>query len=200
MEIINICRHCRCLFALSFVLCLFAFSIPSEAAELYETVKIDRGQLHIITTDQKEILPPKRSYKLGDEILNQVGFMDAVISDDKTTVGWLALYPNCCTSYPIPLELIIFNNGKIMRVFIGTGLPIWKWKFENKGTQVAFEQETVHGSGGIHYELREIKTGLLIDSLDGDPHPKSPKWLRDFNQKRKKMANKGNTSDRQARR
>jgi hypothetical protein len=68
-----------------------------------------------------------------------------------------------------------------MRVFIGTGLPIWKWKFENKGTQVAFEQETVHGGGGIHFELREIKTGRLIDSHDGEPQPKAQKWIRDLN-------------------
>jgi len=162
------------------VFCPLAFAISSEAAELYKNVKIDNGQLHIITTEHREILPSKRTYKLGDEILVQTYFEKAMISDDKTTIGWLAEYPNCCTSYPIPLELIIFRNGEILHVFTGTGLPIWKWKFENKGTHVAFEQETVHGGGGIHFELREIKTGLLIDSHDGEPQPNAPKWILDL--------------------
>jgi hypothetical protein len=59
----------------------------------------------------------------------------------------------------------------------GIGLPIWLWHFANNGTRVAFEQETVHGGLGIHYELRDIKTGDLIDSYDGEPQPNAPQWV-----------------------
>jgi hypothetical protein len=176
----NIRRASCLLFVLLLVSLLFGFTSLSEAAELYEQVKIDNGQLHILTTDHKEILPPKRTFNDGEETLVQMDFAKAAISENKTIVGWLADYPNCCTSYPIPLELIILRNGKIVRVFTGTGLPVWRWKFMAKGTQVAFEQETVHGGLGIHYELRDIKTGDLIESYDGEPQPDAPQWVLDL--------------------
>ena len=37
------------------------------------------------------------------------------------------------------------------------------------GKQVAFEQETVHGGMGIHYELRDVATGNLIAAFDPAP-------------------------------
>jgi len=183
---IKISKHClHLLFVLALNICPALFSTTASAAELYETVRIDStGQLHIVTLDKRDIVPPKREIKLGGEMLKQAGFSNAVISDDKTTVGWLAEYPNCCTSYPIPLELVIYRNGGVLRVFSGNELPIWRWVFEKHGTQVAFEQETVHGGLGIHFELREIKSGLLVDKHDNDPTPDAPAWIRDLTPKK----------------
>ncbi|MFI5240802.1 MAG: hypothetical protein ACHQUB_03805 [Candidatus Saccharimonadia bacterium] len=179
-------RQCLYLF-FGFILNIYpiVFSTSCAAAELYEKVQIDsNGQLHIVTTDNRDIVPSKRELKIGSKTENQVDFWLAVISDDKTTVGWLNRYPNCCTSYPIPLELVIYRNAKTERVFKGNEFPIWKWKFEAKGTQVAFKQEAVHGGAGVHFELREIKSGLLIDSHDGDPAPDAPVWIRDLTAKK----------------
>jgi len=186
MPILNFKTGRQCLYLFfGFILnTYFITSASSAIAELYEKVQIDsNGQLHIVTTDNREILPSKRELQSGDKIEKQVNFEQAAVSDDKTTVGWLAQYPNCCTSYPIPLELVIYRNGKTLRVFKGSELPIWIWKFEAKGAQVAFKQETVHGGGGVHFELREIISDRLVGSYNDEPTPNAPAWVRDLTPK-----------------
>jgi hypothetical protein len=124
---------------------------PGLAAEHYVKASVDAaGALRILTSDGRAIVPPKEP--------DQVGFDNVAISPDGSAVGWVAMFPNCCTSYPIPLKLLIYSNGKA-RAFTGTGLPVWQWRFTGGGKQVAFEQETVHGGLGVHYELRDIASG-----------------------------------------
>src|SRR5215471_15753587 len=83
---------------------LLALPLPVAASEIYIEATIDEdGQLHIRTADHRDIMPEKDH--------EQVGFDKPAISEDKTTMGWLALYPNCCTSSPIPLALVIYRNG-----------------------------------------------------------------------------------------
>jgi hypothetical protein len=141
----------------------------SAATETYAEANIDaNGQLRIVTAAGHVIRPgplPARP-NVGD----QVGYDQVAISPDRRLVGWLALYPNCCTSYPIPLALVVYSNGKTRR-FTGNDLPVWRWRFEAAGRQVAFEQETVHGATGVHYELRDVSTGRLIDQYN----PTSPR-------------------------
>jgi hypothetical protein len=149
-------------------------------AETYVRAVVDwGGQVHILTKDRREILPKKEP--------EQVGFEIARISPDGRAVGWLALYPNCCTSYPIPLKLVIYASGKL-RTFTGSGLPVWRWCFQAGGKQVAFEQETVHGGIGVHYELRDVSTGRLVAWYDPEPNSGSighpPKWVAELDSKR----------------
>jgi len=77
------------------------------------------------------------------------------------------------------MELVIYRNGKILRIFHGNSLPLWHWHFEGNDQQVAFEQETVHGHFGVHFELRDITSGRLMADYDGDPMTSSPKWIHD---------------------
>jgi len=152
---------------------LLGLAAVSPATDIYvETVIDPSGQLRISTKRKHEIVPKKEA--------EQVSFQNAQISPDGHVVGWLALFPNCCTSYPIPLKLVILANGT-QRTLTGNGLPIWRWSFWADGKQVAFEQETVHGGMGVHYELRDVETGQLADSYDPDANPdvitKPPKWV-----------------------
>lgn len=168
--------------------------IPSSAdrddtlknGETYVLASVDDSGrlLHIKTSNSRNIFIKKDSA--------QVGFDDIVISDDGKTVGWLALYNNVATSYPIPLELKVCAGGKI-HTFTGTGLPIWQWDYTTDGKQVAYEQETVHGGWGVHYELREIATEKLIEvyepeyGIDNQPlaiQKNVPKWVEELNKKR----------------
>ena len=120
----------------------------------------------------------------------QVGFDKPAISKDGRAVGWVALYPNCCTSYSIPLKLVVLSNGRA-RTFTGSGLPVWEWSFRSGGKRVAFGQETVHGGLGIHYEMRDVATGRLIAEYsppydrDNRPLPNGgvPKWVVELNAK-----------------
>ena len=171
----------------SAVLCaavmLAAVSV-SAATETYLQATIDAsGRLRIVTAGGKIILPRR--------LTTQVGFDMVAISPDGRVVGWVALYPNCCTSYPIPLTLVLYANGKT-RTLTGSGLPIWRWRFEADGKQVAFEQETVHGGLGTHYELRDVATGRLVEEYSpqkDDAGPAAsvrevPKWVAELNAKR----------------
>ena len=152
---------------------LLAQMPAAGAGESYVATVIDSsGQLRITTKHKREIVPKKDT--------DQAGFAEARISPDFRAVGWLALYPNCCTSYPIAMRLVVLANGG-QHEFVGSGLPISRWCFWGQGKQVAFKQETVHGSMGVHYELREIETGDLVDKYEPDANPngitKPPKWV-----------------------
>lgn len=152
-------------------LLLLAMPLAADAAAHYEKATID-GETRL------RILDSKGAQHTPKKLPDQTGFSAAAISDDATTVGWLALYPNCCTSYPIPLALVIYRDGRILRTF-SNDMAIWSWHFEANGRQVAFEQETVHGHRGVHYELHDIDSGQLLGKYEGDPAPDAPQWVRD---------------------
>lgn len=155
----------------------------SFALDLYLRASIDEtGQLRIVTKDGREIVPKKEP--------DQVGFDQVMVSTDGLSVGWVALYPNCCTSYPIPLKLMIYSSGTL-RTFTGRGLPLWRWRFQAESRQVAFQQETVHGGLGIHYEVRDVATGSLVAEYD-PPYDRDnkpvverslPKWVEELDAK-----------------
>lgn len=99
----------------------------SAATDLYVETAIDpSGQLHITTKHKREIVPKK--------VPEQISFADAQVSPDGRAVGWLALYPNCCASYPVALKLVILHNGE-QRSYGGSGLPISRWCFWAGGTR-----------------------------------------------------------------
>jgi hypothetical protein len=154
---------------------------PGAAAERVETYKsavIDaEGSLRITTADRGTIVVPR----VGE----QSAFREPILSADRTAVGAQVDYPNCCTSYDIPLQLVVYAKGRLHR-FGGIGLPIFQWHFADRGSRVAFGQETVHFSCAVHYELRDIQSERVIESAEvpqpcgqvPDPKPvKVPKWV-----------------------
>jgi hypothetical protein len=159
-------------------LCLLAVLLPglasaARAADTYIQTEIDSsGQLRILTKRHREIVPRKER--------QQVGFEKAEISPDGRTVGWLELYSTAGDSDRVPLKLAIYT-GDNLRTFTGTGLPIRRWRFQAEGKQVAFEQETVHGGIGVHYELRDIESGDLVAKFDPESDSvmiaKPPRWV-----------------------
>jgi hypothetical protein len=152
---------------------------PVRAADRYVEATVDQqGQLRIRVDGGHEIRP-----KLSN---GQVGFDTPAISPDRRSVGWLGLFPNCCTSYPIPLTLSVMTEGRT-RVFvkIGSQPPIFFWCFEADGKQIAFHQETVHGELGVHYELRDVANGRLAAEWNPEydrnnrliPNQVGPTWV-----------------------
>jgi len=150
------------------------------AADRYVSASVDEaGALRIVTSDGRAIVQEKEP--------EQVGFDQVEVSPDGQSVAWLALFPNCCTSYPIPLKLMVYSAGKL-RPFTGAGLPVWRWHFTGGGKQVAFSQETVHGGLGVHYEIRDVGSGRRVAQWDPAIGPdnkplenqKRPKWVSDL--------------------
>jgi endonuclease/exonuclease/phosphatase family metal-dependent hydrolase len=140
------------------------------ASETYRRADIDSlGQLRIVTSTNRRFAPTR--------LKGQVGFDKASIAANGRAAGWLALFPNAATSYPIPLALVVLENGR-RREFRGEGLPIWRWAFSPDGKQVRFRQETVHGGMGIHYEQRDIATGKLAAQFDPSATRTPPAWVQ----------------------
>lgn len=107
----------------------------------------------------------------------QVGSDDIKVASDRRAAGWTQLYPNCCTSYPIPLTIAVYRDGRVRRRFT-PGLMIYKWQFWAEGRQIAFCTGTVHGDQGVTCELHDVDTGRMLADFRGLPDERSPSWAR----------------------
>ena len=177
-------RRWHCILAAICVVTLGA-SVLTAAAETYVQATIGpHSQLRIVTASGKTILPKRLNR--NDVFGQQVGFESVAISPDRRVVGWIALYNNCCTSYLIPLALVLYSDGRTLTL-TGRGLPIFQWCFRDNGRQVAFEQEMLHGWEGVHYELHEVNSGRLVSeytpTLDRESTEEvgvEPLWVHDL--------------------
>ena len=153
-----------------------ALALGAHMASAQRTVRradLDSsGRLRIVLSRGEVIRPSKDS--------DQVAFEQIAVSADRRTVGWVALHPNCCTSYPIPLKLVLLRaDGG--RTVISNELPIWQWAFTDDGRSVAIRQAPVHGAAPTSYERRDIRTGYLMATAMGDSTSRAaalPAWAR----------------------
>jgi hypothetical protein len=150
-------------------------------SETYESATInDDGQLVIARGDGRRIVVRK--------VAEQTTFSTPIVSSARTAVAAQAMFRNCCTSYDIPLQVVVYARGRVHR-FRGTGLPMFQWGFADGGTRIAYGQQTVHFACATHYELRDIASERLIDAVDvpqacgqaPDPAPVTiPKWVEEL--------------------
>lgn len=127
------------------------------------------GTVHIVLSGGKAVTMRKQK--------DQVGSDDIKVAPDHRTAGWLLLYPNCCTSYPIPLSIAIYREGRLRRRF-RPGMMIYQWQFWEDGRQVAFCSGTVHGDQGVSCELHDVESGRKLAEFNGMPDEHSPVWAR----------------------
>ena len=149
--------------------------------ERYDSAALDaHGNLAILRSTGQTVIVQKE----GD----QTSFSAPLVSSGHTAVAAQALFPNCCTSYDIPLQLVVYAAGKVHR-FRGVGMPIFQWGFADAGTRIAYGQTTVHFGCAFIYELRDIETERLLETIDvpepcgQQPHPQPvamPQWVVDL--------------------
>lgn len=159
-------------------LALAAMVLPACAATRYRAAELhEHGtRLRLTTTRGATAWAP---LDRTAEPEAQAAFDEPRIAPDGRTVGWLAEYPGCCQSYPIPLALVLFRDGRVLRAFTGAGMPVWHWRFVDDGRTVAFVQRPTHGAAPDHYELREVATGRLLAECDHDDDAAPlPDWAR----------------------
>ena len=113
----------------------------------YET-----GPLHIVYSDGTHIiqrLPPLEKSTDKNIVFNAVGFSEVQLADDGQTLGWAIQVENCCTSYSIPLSVVVFRSGKVLHTF-NSGPTVWNWMFLHEGKQLAVVRaHTWTGSRGL---------------------------------------------------
>jgi hypothetical protein len=106
----------------------------------------------------------------------QVSSSAPVVSPDRRTVGWLAETPGCCTSYPLPMTLMLYRPGEKLLRIGGGGLAIWGWKFRAGSRQVALLTGTTHGGYPPAMHLHDVRTGRLLESWFGGSGKTRPAW------------------------
>ncbi|HWF92603.1 MAG TPA: hypothetical protein VN684_09995 [Terriglobales bacterium] len=165
--------------ALCVVILLGVFDVYANGASSQHPVSIAKvqigsdGRIHIFDSRSEEFIPPAEE--------EQVGVDQPKISENKQVAGWLVNFKNCCTSYPIPLTLVIYQPGKPLEKF-GDGLMIGGWFFVDGGRHIVFSSNTVHPNGPSNYELHDVSGGRLLHKWSGEPGKHSPKWTRVFEQ------------------
>ena len=159
---------------------------PTASGRTYQSVDIDAdGNLRIVTSGQRTIIVRKSgSPRAGESFGKQTAFEKPVISGDRRAVGAQAMFANCCTSYDIPLQLVIHSGGTTHR-FEG-GQAVFDWHFADGGRRVAFSQQTVHFACSVHWELRDVASEELLATADipeacgqipDPPQVKVPPWV-----------------------
>jgi hypothetical protein len=131
------------------------------------------GRVHIVNSAGRDVTIPKEK--------DQVRCDEPGIAEDKRTAGWLVDYENCCTSYPIPLTLVIYRDGRIQRR-LQPGLMIFDWRFVERGRKIALSQGTVHGMTRRSLSLYNARTGRVLQTWDGDFEQTPPDWARGLSQ------------------
>lgn len=148
------------------------FIAEPAAGSGYET-----GPLHIIYSDGTEIvqaLPPMKPSTDKEIVFNAVGFSGVELAQDRQTLGWTINFQNCCTSYSIPLSVVVFQHKQVLHTF-DQGQVVWSWMFLEGGKQVAIVFGPTHGPEVGHYQLYDVETGKLMSEVWGDADTQSLK-------------------------
>jgi hypothetical protein len=146
----------------------------------YET-----GPLHIIYGDGTEVvqtLPPLKASTDREIAFNAVGFSGVELAQDRQTLGWTINVENCCTSYPVPLSVVVFQHKQVLNTF-AQGQMVWSWMFLETGKRVAVVFGPTHGPEVGDYRLYDVKTGKLMSEVWGDEGTQSlkadaPEWAK----------------------
>jgi len=155
--------------ALSSAALLFA---QSEQAPLSRVYVGTDGLARIVDAAGKETAFPKEQ--------GQVAVESPRLSQDSQSAGWLIEDDNCCTSYPIPTSLLVYDNGKKHR--LGTGQMIYDWCFIDSGKQIALSSGPVHNPEGQDLYRYDTKSGKQLQEWYGNLDAPRPNWAECISQ------------------
>jgi general stress protein 26 len=134
-----------------------------------------QNDLVITKTTGERIRVPRTRGANNDETQEEFG--DIAVSADGSAVGWLAYYPNCCTSYPIPLLVEIYTGGE--RKSFSPAIAAWDWCFVDGADKLAAMSMTVHGPQHQILELWDVRSGAKLEALtwmQDQTLPDAPAW------------------------
>jgi hypothetical protein len=149
----------------------------------------ETGDLHIVYSDGTEIAEktaPQARGRTGSIAYSQRGIIDPKMAENRRTIGWAETFDSCCTSYPIPEVLAVYQSGKTV-LRIQQGQMLWHWIFLRQGRQVATVWGTTHGPQVGDFQLYDVRTGKVIAEVSGDVETQSlnsqaPAWAKKVEQ------------------
>ena len=151
---------------------ILILAMAAVAAAQYQTVSIDdRGKLLIGLDSGKTIEAPK--------FRGQGAFAKAAIAGDRTTVGWIAMYPNEAVG-EIAGRLVLYRKGRILHSF-ATEQVFWDWQFRDGGKRVAYSTGPTHG-GAAECVLRDVDSGRVVARWQIRNGGEPPDWAKNLHQ------------------
>lgn len=111
----------------------------------------------------------------------QVAVESLQLSSDRRAVGWLVEVKNCCTSYPIPTRLVIYDETGRKHIMTD-GLMIYDWKFAQNGHAAAVSSGTVHGMTYRNLTLYSVSSGKALQHWEGNQDAVPPPWAQSLEQ------------------
>jgi hypothetical protein len=130
------------------------------------------GPLYVIYNNgsAKLVRNERGAVRQDNKIIEQMGFDDIQLADDRQTLGWTATYMVCAQKYPCPARLVIFRDGHVIQTIAPPHGIFSTWAFLNGGTQVAAQSDA-------EVLLYETATGRQIANyLNGS----KPDWVNLF--------------------
>lgn len=129
----------------------------SKSHDLIKGYKLDDNEeeISVFLCDGTVVNPDKAE--------GQVAISSPQISKDRKTIGWAVNVLNCCTSYPVPTFLNIYQNDSIY-IVNANGQMVWNWRFSKKG-KVIIEEGTVHGMNEPNINEYDIETGKRLKHI-----------------------------------
>jgi hypothetical protein len=162
------------------------FIDEAEPGSGYET-----GPLHILYSDGTHFtqkLPPLKKSTDKERVFNAVGFSQVQLADDEKTLGWAVQVENCCTSYSVPLSIVVFRSGQVLHSF--EERMVWNWMFLPGGKQLAVVWGATHGPEVGDYRLYDIASGKILSEVWGDEKIQAlkddaPNWAKQLQERQR---------------
>ncbi|HKF48031.1 MAG TPA: hypothetical protein VKB38_11790 [Terracidiphilus sp.] len=152
---------------------LIAAAVPvwcAKDAPVARAYQGDDNLVHIVTVDGRD-----RAIQAEK---GQAGIENVRVAGDSRTVGWLVDVPSsCCMSYPIPVELVLWRSGRVIRKFWKTQ-AIFGWAFLRGGEEVAYHTAPLHGSEIYQCYREDVGTERLLDQWSLASKTPPPDWVK----------------------
>jgi hypothetical protein len=154
-------------FAIALLMCA---SARAQHPAITKATADANGDVHVVMSSGREHVVHKHK--------GQVAADGVKLSTDGTVAGWLAEYPNCCTSYSVPFDVVLYRvHGGVLR--LGDGAAISDWRFVDEGAHVAYLTDTVHSNLNPWATLVDVKTGKTLAKYGRGKDP-IPAWASSF--------------------
>jgi len=128
--------------------------------------KMPDGSIRLVqSNDQQRVIPAENE---------QTDVSDVRLSADRRFAGWFVLRDECCQSYPIPMELRLFDGHTTRSV--SDGLMQYRWCFIRGRDEVAVASGRTHGDSGETRTRYNVHTGKKLAEWLWNSNVKTPAW------------------------
>ena len=138
-------------------------------------------QVHVVRSDGSEFIAPLEASPTVEDgktpDLQAEAGVPRIAADGKT-VAWTVSFPDCCASYPSPLELVVYRDGVIQQRIQPARHPVYDWAFAAEPDRAVLYGTLPHGEPDTVCELVSTRTGKQIALWEAGSGDKVPGWAK----------------------